>query len=40
MAYKKEESGFHELTGKNIDFGGGLERIAMAMSDTPDIFKT
>lgn len=40
MAYKKESDGFHELTGKNIDFGGGLERIAMAMYDTPDIFMT
>ncbi len=40
MAYKKETDGFRELTGKNIDFGGGLERIAMAMYDTPDIFMT
>lgn len=40
MAYKKESDGFHELAGKNIDFGGGLERIAMAMYDTPDIFMT
>ncbi|MBP9812149.1 alanine--tRNA ligase [Candidatus Gracilibacteria bacterium] len=40
MAYKKESDGFHELAGKNIDFGGGLERIAMAMHNTPDIFMT
>jgi alanyl-tRNA synthetase len=40
MAYKKEADGFRELVGKNIDFGGGLERIAMAMYDTPDIFMT
>lgn len=40
MAYKKESDGFRELSGKNIDFGGGLERIAMAMHDTPDIFMT
>lgn len=41
MAYMKEKDGtFSELTGKNIDFGGGLERIAMALADSPDIFKT
>ncbi len=40
MAYKKESDGFRELAGKNIDFGGGLERIAMAMHNTPDIFMT
>ena len=41
MAFRKEADGsFRELAGKNIDFGGGLERMAMAMSDTPDIFMT
>lgn len=41
MAYqKKTEKGFVELPKKNIDFGGGLERTAAAVADTPDIFKT
>ncbi|MDC0506217.1 alanine--tRNA ligase-related protein, partial [Candidatus Gracilibacteria bacterium] len=38
MQYKKTESGFEELKNKNIDFGGGLERIAVALTDTPDVF--
>lgn len=39
MMYKKTESGFEELPGKNIDFGGGLERMAAAVIDSPDMFK-
>lgn len=39
MAYKKTEQGFEELVQKNVDFGGGLERMAMALLDDPDIFK-
>ena len=39
MQYKKTENGFEELENKNIDFGGGLERIAVALSDTPDVFQ-
>ena len=38
MQYKKTENGFEELAQKNIDFGGGLERLSMAVADTPDIF--
>ncbi len=38
MQYKKTEDGFEELAHKNIDFGGGLERIAVAINDTPDVF--
>ena len=38
MQYKKTEDGFVELENKNIDFGGGLERIAVALTDTPDVF--
>lgn len=38
MQYKKTESWFEELEKKNIDFGWGLERIAVALNDTPDIF--
>lgn len=40
MMYKRTQDGFEELPAKNIDFGGGLERIAAAAMDTPDIFKT
>lgn len=40
MAYQKTEQGFQELTNKNIDFGGGFERILAAMNQDPDMFKT
>lgn len=39
MEYRRIESGFEPLPKKNIDFGGGLERIAMAVIDNPDMFK-
>ena len=40
MEYLKLEDGaFVELDQKNVDFGGGLERIAAAVNDTPDIFE-
>ena len=40
MQYVKEaEHQFAELENKNIDFGGGLERIAAAALGTPDVFK-
>jgi alanyl-tRNA synthetase len=39
MEYKRAENGFELLPKKNIDFGGGLERIAMAVIDNPDMFK-
>ncbi len=39
MEYKRVEDGFEPLPAKNIDFGGGLERIAMAAIDSPDAFK-
>ncbi|MBT4120749.1 MAG: alanine--tRNA ligase [Candidatus Magasanikbacteria bacterium] len=38
MQYIKKEGGFEELKQKNIDFGGGLERMAAALLDSPDIF--
>ncbi len=38
MQYQKTETGFKELLNKNIDFGGGLERLAVAVADNPDIF--
>ncbi|MBD3245237.1 MAG: alanine--tRNA ligase [Candidatus Moranbacteria bacterium] len=40
MQYKKTKKGFEELPQKNIDFGGGLERMAAAKLDNPDIFLT
>ncbi|MEK7101454.1 MAG: alanine--tRNA ligase [Patescibacteria group bacterium] len=40
MTYKKTESGFVPLEKKNIDFGGGLERLAAAANNDPDQFKT
>ncbi|MEA2112427.1 MAG: alanine--tRNA ligase [Patescibacteria group bacterium] len=38
MEYVKTESGFQPLEKKNIDFGGGLERLAAAVLDNPDVF--
>jgi alanyl-tRNA synthetase len=40
IQYRKTESGLEELPQKNVDFGGGLERICAALKDDPDIFKT
>ena len=39
MQYKKTADGFELLPQKNVDFGGGLERIAAAVMDSPDIYK-
>lgn len=39
MGYKKTEDGFIELEAPNIDQGSGLERIAAAVIDSPDVFK-
>ena len=36
---KKGEGEFEELKNRNIDFGGGLERIAAAVNNEPDVFK-
>lgn len=36
---KKADGGFEELPKKNVDFGGGLERIAAAANKDSDIFK-
>lgn len=39
IQYKKLEDGnLEELPQKNVDFGGGLERIAAAVNDNPDVF--
>lgn len=39
MQYKRTGKGFEELPKPNVDFGGGLERIAAAAIDSPDVFK-
>ncbi len=39
MQYQRTENGFVELPNQNVDFGGGLERIAAAAIDSPDVFK-
>lgn len=39
MAYKRTEEGFVPLEKPNVDFGGGLERIAAAAIDNSDVFK-
>lgn len=39
MQYIKTETGFKPLPKQNVDFGGGLERIAAAANNNPDIFK-
>ncbi len=38
MQFKKTEKGFEELPQKNVDFGGGLERLSAASVDSPDVF--
>lgn len=41
MQYQKQEDGsFKPLAQKNVDFGGGFERIMAAISDDPDVFVT
>jgi alanyl-tRNA synthetase len=39
MTYRKVGNKFEELPKPNVDFGGGLERIAAAALDSPDIFQ-
>ncbi len=41
MQYQKMEDGsLRELSQKNVDFGGGLERMTAATLDNPDVFRT
>lgn len=39
MEYVKTADGFEKLPKQNVDFGGGLERIAAAKLNSPDVFK-
>lgn len=40
MEYRRLEDGsFEPLASKNVDFGGGLERISAAAINSPDVFK-
>jgi alanyl-tRNA synthetase len=39
MTYIKTESGFEKLPKPNVDFGGGLERIAAAAINSSDVFR-
>ncbi len=38
MQYKKTDDGVEELIQKNVDFGGGLERMTAAINDDSDVF--
>lgn len=41
MQYQKQEDGsFKELAQKNVDFGGGFERILAVKHNTDDVFET
>ncbi len=40
MQYVKVQNGFDNLPNKNVDYGGGLERIAAAANNSPDVFPT
>ncbi len=35
---KQEDGSFANLPKQNVDFGGGLERLGIAVIDTPDVF--
>lgn len=41
MQYKKNQDGsFSELSNKNVDFGGGMERFLAVLNNNPDFFLT
>ena len=40
ITYKKlKDNSLEELPNKNVDFGGGLERIVSAVNDKPDVYE-
>lgn len=39
MQYRRTADGFTHLPHENVDFGGGLERIAAASIDSPDVYR-
>lgn len=39
MEYLRTDDGFTKLPKQNVDYGGGLERIAAAAIDNPDVYK-
>jgi alanyl-tRNA synthetase len=39
MTYKKTENGFEKLPKPNVDFGGGLERLAQTAINSSDMFR-
>lgn len=39
MTYRKVDGKFVDLPKPNVDFGGGLERLAAAINDEPDMFQ-
>jgi len=40
MQYQKTENGWKEIKNKNVDFGGGLERITMVVGGLESVFET
>ena len=40
MEYQRTKTGWEKLPQSNVDFGGGLERIAQAVQNKKDIFET
>ena len=39
IEYLKKDGKFEPLENKNVDFGGGLERLVAATNNNPDVFK-
>src|SRR3546814_19316240 len=39
MEYVRVEEGFKKLPKQNVEFGGGLERLAAAQLNSPAVFK-
>ena len=39
MEYRRTQTGFEPLPRRNVDYGGGLARIAAAAIDSPDVFR-